>query len=57
MTTTEQIKELRESKTVRPPKNKAAPKAARKLSVMIDFFEWADGKAVDITKKQAETKE
>ena len=44
-------------KTVRPPKNKAAPKAARKLSVMIDFFEWADGKAVDITKKQAETKE
>ena len=44
-------------KTVRPPKSKAAPKAARKLSVMIDFFEWADGKAVDITKKQAETKE
>ena len=44
-------------KTVRPPKSKAAPKAARTLSVMIDFFEWADGKAVDITKKQAETKE
>ena len=36
-------------KTVRPPKNKAEPKAQRKLSVKIDFFEWVDGKAVDIT--------
>jgi hypothetical protein len=36
-------------KTVMSPKNKAEPKAQRKLSVKIDFFEWVDGKAVDIT--------
>ena len=36
-------------KTVMSPKNKAEPKAQRKLSVKIDFFEWKDGKAVDIT--------
>ena len=33
------------------PKDKSAPKAARKLSATIDFFEWKDGKAVDITKR------
>ena len=36
-------------KTVMSPKNKAEPKAQRKLSVKIDFFEWVDGKTVDIT--------
>ena len=39
-------------KTVMSPKSKAAPKAQRKLSVKIDFFEWQDGKAVDITKRK-----
>ena len=33
------------------PKDKADPKAPRKLSATIEFFEWRDGKAVDITKR------
>ena len=33
------------------PKGKSAPKASRKLSATIDFFEWRDCKAVDITKR------
>jgi len=33
------------------PKDKSAPKASRKLSATIDFFEWRDCKAVDITKR------
>ena len=35
-------------RTHRAPKDKSNPKAPRKMSVTIDFFEWADGKAVDI---------
>ena len=34
------------------PKDKSVPKASRKLSATIDFFEWRDGKAVDITKRK-----
>ena len=36
-------------KTHRAQKDKSNPKAVRPLSVTIDFFEWVDGKAVDIT--------
>ena len=38
--------------TNRMPKDKSTPKAARQMSVTLDFFEWADGKAVDITERK-----
>ena len=39
-------------KTHRAPTDKANPKARRPLSVTIDFFEWKDGKPVDITQRK-----
>ena len=39
-------------RTHRAPKDNSNPKAVRPLSVTIDFFEWKDGKAVDITERK-----
>ena len=39
-------------KTNRARTDKSDPKSPLAMSVTIDFFEWVDGKAVDITKRK-----